>query len=1120
VLFLALLPGARTGATHELPGGPSDLRNALTDDQRAWLETHPSITVAFDGTFPPYSYRDEGGTFRGLSVDLVHRIAAGLGLGLTVYPDGVWKNLYAAAQRREVDVVATMVERPERREWFAFTRPYVFKTLTVMVRTDDDRIRTREDLAGKKVAVVESYQYVPALLAELPTLVPYKVDTMLAALEAVATGRADAAVTFFGAGYWLATWNLLSNLRFGPVLDRTPSKESFGVRGDWPELAAIFDRALGALEEAELPGLRKRWNSDETLLPSPTLTLTPEQRRWIAAHPTVRVGPEAAFPPMAFGDETGAFRGISADLLARLGSMLGVRFAPGEPADLAVLLERARRGQVDVVTSLQDTPQRREYLRFTRPYARVPVAIVAREDGPRTLRLEGLIGQNVAVGEGYAVRAFLAREQPGLTLVDVPNDEVGLEQLAFGQVDAAVVDVATASYLIDTRKITGLRVAGDTGFAYEYRLAVRKDWPVLHALLDEALAALPPPELQEIVDRWIHLSAPRSGIHPGWLYAFGGVLTLALATLTGVGLWNRTLRKRVTHRTRELQAELAARTEAEADARASKERLQAILDNTPAVIYIKDLEGRYLLANRRFLEIFHLRPEQVLGRTDHNVHPAEIAEAVRANDRAVVAAGAPVELDEQVLQDGRLHDYLSVKFPLHDDVGRIAAVCGISTDITERQKTRGELERRASELAAVNTLTREAGASLVRQRVVDAVLDRVVEVVRPDTALVFLRRGGDLVLAGQRAPDPRYAHGETPPHRVGECLCGRVLERGEPCFSSDIHADPRCTWTECKAAGLNAFAALPLTAGGTVLGVLGLGAAANRPFDDDAPFLEALASAAALSLQNALLFEQVTDQSKMLERRVAERTAELESANAKLLELDRLKSLFIASMSHELRTPLNSIIGFSGVLLKGLAGPLNDEQRDQLQRVSRAGKLLLSLVTDVIDIAKIESGKITPYPGSFPLGPLLEEAKDAVAKDAADKGLALSVVLDPDTLELHTDRRRLHQCLLNLLSNAVKFTAAGAVAVEARGEGDQVTIAVADTGPGIAPEDLGRLFGSFVRLVTPGQATVPGTGLGLYLTRKLAREILGGEVSVESTLGAGSRFTLQLPRQWREPEEG
>ncbi|MBN2706459.1 MAG: PAS domain S-box protein [Deltaproteobacteria bacterium] len=248
-----------------------------------------------------------------------------------------------------------------------------------------------------------------------------------------------------------------------------------------------------------------------------------------------------------------------------------------------------------------------------------------------------------------------------------------------------------------------------------------------------------------------------------------------------------------------------------------------------------------------------------------------------------------------------------------------------------------------------------------------------------------------------------------------------------------------------------------------------------------------------------------------LEQRVSQRTAELAAANTKLLELDRLKSMFIASMSHELRTPLNSIIGFSSIMLNEWSGPVNAEQKENLQTVLRSGRHLLSLINDVIDVSKIETGKIEAIIEDFDVYGLVEEAVESLRKDIEKKGLEL-VVRTPH-LTLHADRRRLLQCLLNLLSNAVKFTWKGSIAiqVQASEDGSTLTIAVEDTGIGIAEEDLERLCSPFTRFHQAGEAVVPGTGLGLYLTQKLVQDILKGEMLAKSTFGVGSRFTLRLP---------
>ncbi len=248
-----------------------------------------------------------------------------------------------------------------------------------------------------------------------------------------------------------------------------------------------------------------------------------------------------------------------------------------------------------------------------------------------------------------------------------------------------------------------------------------------------------------------------------------------------------------------------------------------------------------------------------------------------------------------------------------------------------------------------------------------------------------------------------------------------------------------------------------------------------------------------------------------LEELVKERTSELEIARDRAESADKLKSIFIASMSHELRTPLNSIIGFSGMTLQGLSGELNEEQKDNLTRITKSARHLLSLITDVIDISKIEAGRIDVFPEPFALHELIAEAVSIMQTQAKGKGLLLEVDV-PVGLNMNTDRKRLLQCIINYLGNAVKFTEAGKITVMAKEINREVEISVIDTGIGIAQKDIPKLFEAFHRLETHLKLKPGGTGLGLYLTKKLATEILSGSVSVKSTEGKGSTFSIRIPK--------
>jgi len=215
-------------------------------------------------------------------------------------------------------------------------------------------------------------------------------------------------------------------------------------------------------------------------------------------------------------------------------------------------------------------------------------------------------------------------------------------------------------------------------------------------------------------------------------------------------------------------------------------------------------------------------------------------------------------------------------------------------------------------------------------------------------------------------------------------------------------------------------------------------------------------------------------QRKTWEKSIAEAKEMAEASNAKLRELDKLKSMFIASMSHELRTPLNSIIGFTGLVLEGVEGDINDKQRDDLTRVRKAGRHLLGLITDVIDISKIESGRLEVFPETIILDELLDEAVKTIETDAVRKGIFIGVDA-PRDLEIYTDRKRLLQCLLNYLSNAVKYSETGTVRVSVQELDGLIEISVCDTGIGIADDDIPRLFDAFERMDSHLRVKAGGT---------------------------------------------
>ncbi len=377
----------------------------------------------------------------------------------------------------------------------------------------------------------------------------------------------------------------------------------------------------------------------------------------------------------------------------------------------------------------------------------------------------------------------------------------------------------------------------------------------------------------------------------------------------------------------------------------SRALLQAVLDNTTAVIYVKDVEGRYMLINRQYANLFHVTKDSMIGKTDFDLFARDMADAFRTNDRRVITERTALELEESAPHDDGVHTYLSLKFPLCDSQGTPYAVCGISTDITQR--------KRAEEA---------------------------------------------------------------------------------------LHA---------------------LTAS--------------------------------------------------LEEKVRERTIALERARDQAVMATQHKSEFLASMSHELRTPLNAVIGFSEVLLERMFGDLNAKQEEYLQDIYSSGRHLLALINDILDLAKVEAGRIELDLSVFHLPSTIEAATSLVRERAVRHRIGLTTEIDDRLGECHADERKIKQVLLNLLSNAIKFTPdGGSVRVTAKLVGTAAEIAVSDTGVGIPADDQWKVFEEFYRAKAEHTHTREGTGLGLSLAKRFV-ELHSGRIWMESTVGEGSTFTFSLP---------
>lgn len=348
---------------------------------------------------------------------------------------------------------------------------------------------------------------------------------------------------------------------------------------------------------------------------------------------------------------------------------------------------------------------------------------------------------------------------------------------------------------------------------------------------------------------------------------------------------------------------------------------------------------------------------------------------------------------------------------------------------------------------------------------------------------------------------------------LGELQVGKIAESRQSVLIDNLAEDGLHNLEWHLKKGIVSFAGYPLLSGDELLGVLAIFSRSSIS-NEEFKILGSFVNRTAMAIQNAKLHSAVKELNLNLERKVEERTQELKEANAKLRKADQLKSEFLANMSHELRTPLNAIIGFAEVLRDGICGELNDDQMMSVIDIHESGKHLLQMINDILDLSKVEAGKMELQLEEFSLPKAIERAQSIVRDMANKKNLDLrqSGLSSSEALpNIYADPVKFKQIMYNLLSNAVKFTPeGGTVTISAALNDDEFLISVEDTGIGIAPEEQEAIFDEFKQLDSSWAREYEGTGLGLALTKKLVR-LHEGKIWVESELDEGSKFSFTLP---------
>ncbi len=535
---------------------------------------------------------------------------------------------------------------------------------------------------------------------------------------------------------------------------------------------------------------------------------------------------------------------------------------------------------------------------------------------------------------------------------------------------------------------------------------------------------------------------------------------------------------------------------------------EAIVQSMPDAVFVLDAQNRIVDLNPAAQRVFNRPAQEVIGQQAAAV-VGDRPDLIE-NYRNVMAGQSEITLGGGVAQ--RFYELrISPVTGRGSHMGRIIVL----HDITAHKLSEREILKRSEELAALNRIVGEITSVFDVESRLQTTAREMVEIFKATNCGIALLDDDQIKLtviaSYSSTPDFPSTVGIDIPV-VGNPSAEQAIATGRTFVVADAQNNPAVAPIRdtMRALNVHSLMVVPLVAGGLVMGTAGIiTTEPGREFTQaEVTLAETIAGQIASAVANARLLEQT--QAALAERQRAQ--AELLKAKEAAEDANRAKSAFLANMSHELRTPLNAIIGYSEMLTEEAPEIKPDQLIADLQKIRNSGKHLLGLINDILDISKIEAGRMDLYLEEFEVRYLVEEVVTTV-QPLAQKNNVTLIVRQPDDLGLMTtDITKVRQALINVLTNAAKFAANGSVtfSISIEQNGGWLTFIVADSGIGMTPEQIGRLFQPFTQADTSTTRRYGGTGLGLAISQRFCK-MMGGEILVESKLGEGSTFTIRLP---------
>ncbi len=475
----------------------------LSAEEKQWLINHADLSVGTMDNWPPFNYQDNEGKPRGIGIEIIQAINQKLNVKLKVVP-GQWKQIYQDVEQKKLDLIMDITPKPSREQSFNFTSPYLDIPHVIIAGRGKTEYHNEDDLINKTLALEEGFGNVKYFQQNYPDIKLKLYPNTEQALEALSREEVDAYAGNRVVALYLLEKLSITNLKVHGRLKKPGSILAIGTRKDYPILRDILQKALDSIGEAGLRDIKSNWiNTSSKNEEIPRLNLTNELKDWLIQHPLIRPGIDSQWQPLEYLDEVGRYQGLSSDYLNYFAQQIGVEVAPPPNIPWSEVLQRLRDKTLDLSPLLIKTQQRSEYLNFTKPYLTFPVVIFNKRGETLLGGISDLAGKKVGLVKGYAIGELIQRDNPDIQQIQFPGTLDGLQALATGKIDAYIDVLSVGAYLIASNGMSNLQVAASTPYQHEFSIGVRKDWPQLVTILNQAIDKLPIQKKNEFLKKWL-----------------------------------------------------------------------------------------------------------------------------------------------------------------------------------------------------------------------------------------------------------------------------------------------------------------------------------------------------------------------------------------------------------------------------------------------------------------------------------------------------------------------------------------------------------------------------------------------------------------------------------------